>query len=560
MYYSDFIKHHSLKKGEQNTLIIYCRVSTDIQVEHGHSLMAQEKAGIQKAKNLGMKYEIHVEKGKSAAHDNIDNRPILKAILDRCDEGLVSHIFVTELDRLTRSPVVMYYIKKILVDNSILLHTTSQTINLQDEEQEFFSDLTALLSRRENTIKSKRSKRGLLEAVKKGVWIGIISPFAYKRNEHSILEVDEEEAKVYKLMVQLCLEGNGTNTIAHKLNALEIQTRCKKVLPNGTKVKNKYTGAIRAVKNNEFIWRAGTIYCILTNPIYYGARRYKGQTISSPAIIDVETWSRVQVQLKQNKNSSENHSKKHFYLLKGMLRCGCGANLYGRIKTDERTYMCSSKRYRSCGLRSVNLDKLNNLVWEIVTDNEFQLECLKEEIKSTDVVTKKTLNEKKLHQLEKQILAIDKRKQNLIVLFERSKITIEEFDERNSSLQIEKNELLNELKSIQNELFVLKHQVELLDKNSSDLNVKNTVNTWSDSDKRQFLKRKVKNIQIFWNKNLHEHFVKITFEAGFLITQLLSIESKNAPKAKKDIPKAIPINKLDDLINLHPPTAITPHR
>ena len=507
----------------KNTLHIYCRVSTEIQVEQGHSLEAQKKAGIQRAKALGMGIEVHLEKGKSATNDDLDNRPVLKKILDDCDDGVVKHIFITELDRLTRSPVTMYFIKKILMDNGVMLHTTSQSINLLDEEQEFFSDLTALLSRRENTIRAKRSKRGLLEAVKKGKWIGIIRPYGYKKNETTgALEIDEEEAKSYKLMVQLSLEGNGTNTIAKKLTEKNIPTRCKTVLPNGTKTKNKFTGKLREIRNQDFIWRPGTVYCILTNPIYKGERRYKGQTIDSPAIIDKALWQSVQTQLKKNKHYSQNHTKKHFFLLKGLIRCGrCGSNLYGKIKSDERIYMCSSKRAKSCGLRSVNLDRFNKLVWEVVTDNKLQIECLKKELQSQNADERISVLNQNYKGLETEQVSINKRKENLIILFEKEKITIEEFEARNKAHVKDKEIIEKQLKSVLTELTVLSNKVTQINNLSVDDEIKAQIGAWSDEQKRQFLNQKVKNIEVMWSDLYKNHAISITFEAGFEISKTI---------------------------------------
>ena len=96
-------------------LAIYARVSSEISVGKDNSIPAQVKIGIEKAKSLEMEYEIFREEGKSAKHDDLLNRPILQSLLDRCDEGEFSGIFVTEIDRLTRNEYSMLFIKKVLI-------------------------------------------------------------------------------------------------------------------------------------------------------------------------------------------------------------------------------------------------------------------------------------------------------------------------------------------------------------------------------------------------------------------------------------------------------------
>ena len=84
---------------------IYTRVSTETQVREGFSLEAQREKGIEKAKSLGIEYQIFEERGKSASTEDIDNRPKLKRMIEFCDEGIITNVFVTELDRLSRNEI-----------------------------------------------------------------------------------------------------------------------------------------------------------------------------------------------------------------------------------------------------------------------------------------------------------------------------------------------------------------------------------------------------------------------------------------------------------------------
>lgn len=539
-----------MPNSSQNILHIYCRVSTEIQVATGHSLLAQENAGITKAKSLGLSHRIHVEKAKSGTSDDVEfkNRPVLKALLDLCDEGFVTDIFVTEQDRLSRSPLATFFIKRILIENNINLHTINQTIHLQDPEQSFVADLTSLLAKRERDIFVKRSKRGVIEAAKKGRWPGVILPYGYRRDSNRIIEIDPEEAKIYLQMVDLSLAGNGTNTIANRLNELEIETRCKKVLPNGTKVKNKATGLVRQVHNEDFVWRAGTIYCILTNSIHKGERKFKNEIIPIPAIIDNELWERVQLNLKQNKNCSSNHAT-HFYLLKGKLRCAkCGANLYGKIKSDERIYMCSSKRQLFCGLRSLNLDRLNDTIWNLLINNKIRLSEIKDELKSINAPNKlKELNGKKSG-IENQIIAVEKRREKLIILFEKDKISMEEFENRSITLANEKDELTKMLQLISREINQFSKRISLMEKSLKDSEILTTINSWGNNEKKALIDRKIKNIIVYWNESVWQHIMEVTVEtSGYFVTQYCALKASNKPKAV--IPKDLSIVEMQQLIN-----------
>ncbi len=79
----------------------YARVSTQMQVEDGISLGAQEKQLIAAAELAGYEAVILREEGRSGK--NIQGRPILRQALEDLDTGKAKAPYVTRLDRLARS-------------------------------------------------------------------------------------------------------------------------------------------------------------------------------------------------------------------------------------------------------------------------------------------------------------------------------------------------------------------------------------------------------------------------------------------------------------------------
>ena len=79
----------------------YARVSTQMQVEDGMSLGAQEKQLIAAAEAAGYTAVILREEGRSGK--SISGRPILRDALEDLDTGKAQALFVTRLDRLARS-------------------------------------------------------------------------------------------------------------------------------------------------------------------------------------------------------------------------------------------------------------------------------------------------------------------------------------------------------------------------------------------------------------------------------------------------------------------------
>jgi site-specific DNA recombinase len=79
----------------------YARVSTQMQVEDGISLDAQERQLRFAAEMAG--YEVVLLKEEGRSGKNIRNRPLLRQALDDLDAGKAAALYVTRLDRLARS-------------------------------------------------------------------------------------------------------------------------------------------------------------------------------------------------------------------------------------------------------------------------------------------------------------------------------------------------------------------------------------------------------------------------------------------------------------------------
>jgi site-specific DNA recombinase len=195
----------------------------------------------------------------------------------------------------------------------------------------------------------ERTQGGRVYRARAGqVWGGMV-PLGYRavREPHKASWViDEAEAVVVRRIFAWCLQGQSTYGIAQQLSAERVPTR-----GNGRRVLQ------------AGIWRASSVYNILTNEAYAG-RAYvdKYEKVSAtrrrlrpreawieipvPAIIEPATFAAVQAQLQRNRERSP-RNKKHAYLLSGgHLRCGrCGRGMTGAFYRQTRVYRCGSKWY-----------------------------------------------------------------------------------------------------------------------------------------------------------------------------------------------------------------------
>lgn len=88
--------------SEEGLAILYTRVSTQLQVNDGVSLDAQERE-LRRAAGLAGFKDVEVIREEGRSGKSIKGRPALVKALDRLDKGEATAIFVTRVDRLARS-------------------------------------------------------------------------------------------------------------------------------------------------------------------------------------------------------------------------------------------------------------------------------------------------------------------------------------------------------------------------------------------------------------------------------------------------------------------------
>lgn len=355
-------------------IYLYLRVSTDSQEKEGQGLDAQEAMG----RDIFRGQEIRVIKEvRSGRKEMVEERPVLKGALDVLKDG--DTIWFYDEDRMARDNGVKKQILKILRQKKAKLKVRNMDFDIYDIQDCLRLGMKGEMDEYMGSFIVQRMKAGRdIAVVKKKRWCSGITPFGYTKKEsdrndpeyHTLIP-DPEEAKYFKMMVKMCLDGIGTNKIAEKLNVLGVPTNFSK----------------KGRKGQSYKWKQPVVIKILKNSIYKGEFMWKDNLVEVPALISEQTWLRIKTELLKRKIHARRNTKR-FYLLRKLLVCGkCGRHLYGKIKENrgERLYCCLSKRPdpepRNCGMRSINLDKANNAVWSIVREYILNSKKLKEAIK-----------------------------------------------------------------------------------------------------------------------------------------------------------------------------------
>jgi site-specific DNA recombinase len=344
--------------------VIYTRCST-VQQDHLHQVLALEDYA--KRNNLNV---VRVFKETISGTTDAKTRPEFSKLLDTLKKDpSIKKVLVRELSRLGRDA---RQIKNTIEDlaaigvSVYILNMNLETLNIDGNKDPIASLILAILAElaeMERATIIERSRSGLLASAKSGrAGGGVLLAYGYRRGQNKELLIDEEESEIIRLIFKLLLEGNGTGKIADKLNELKVPTRTSLVLRETKKDGKPY-------KFKEGKWAGNTVLSIINRTDYYGQRKFKREILPCPQIIDKETWDKAQVQLRANYNENSRNTT-HFYLLKGLLKCGCrncGRNYVGKRRSDgsENYYHCSSKLrgVEACKNRGVGIYDLNSAVW-----------------------------------------------------------------------------------------------------------------------------------------------------------------------------------------------------
>lgn len=481
---------------------IYARISREKEENKDRSINDQVKLGKEYAKEHKLKYEIYIDEGFSGTLD-IQERPSLdKLVLDIFDKKITS-VFSYDQSRLERNNIVWTKLYSIFTEKKIKLHFhTSGDFDFTSDNNYLLSNITSIINNYYTRVTSNKIKSVLKRNALEGR-SHAITTYGYSKDENGFLIVDDEEAKNVKKIFEMSLSGVGVESIANKFNDELIETTYNKIGEGTYQVKNKFTGKVKKLDKRSTKWRGNTILSMIKNPIYKGYLVWNDNLYHHPhlALFDEDYWEKVNENLLKNRNNS-GKKVNHKYLLRGIIRCGkCGRNMAGRSRVSKKDhyYQCTSKRYKgeSCGNRSINIDKIEGIIWGRFFKKGKLLELIKNGFKNEDVKSKELAN--LIVQNEKKFDEFLRQKNNLISLAAKGLFSDDE-------ILSEKNKIENSIKEVEILLTDYRKQLSNL-KNSEKLinQYKKDFNKYSDSltflQKKDIVNQYINDIEIYSFEN-----------------------------------------------------------
>ena len=344
-----------------NNMKYYCaylrKSRKDIDAEahgQGETLARHEKILRDFAKNNNIKISKFYREVVSG--ETISARPVMQELLQDVENGMWTGVLVVELERLARGNTLdQGIVSNTFQYSNTKIITPLKTYNPNNEYDEEYFEFGLFMSRREYKKINQRLHSGLISSIKEGKHVGTAAPYGYEtyklpKQKGYSLKVNEEEAKMVKLIFNMYCDGSGIKAIAKKLNNLGYKPK------RGEKFANS------------------SISYILTNPIYIGKIKYEDKAttkrmidgkivrIKNPdkeviyvdgihkPIIDLDTWNKVQ---SIRKNNLTTRAKVDYTIknpMASILKCAiCGRAMSRNVDSRRNDIRICCRNCRNIG-------------------------------------------------------------------------------------------------------------------------------------------------------------------------------------------------------------------
>lgn len=500
-------------------LAILTRISRDN--DDKVSIETQLESGIKLATNLGISYKQYEERVVSSVAP-LDKRPMLMQMVKDIEDGIVTAVFVYDQSRLERSVETRTYLLSKFEKHNVKTYYNTGFVD-STSENKLVGTILSALGEYNIELTSAKIKLALDYNTRNGK-VHALAPYGYYKDNNKQYAINEEQAEVIREIYAMSLNGIGTNKIAEILNERGVPTKYNligKGTLNTTNRKHKLKPLVTKNKS-DIKWSGNSVRGILYNKFYCGIRTFNGVEYEVPKLFEFEYWKKVNDNLQNNRNNS-GKVVTHKYLLKGLLTCGrCGRNYYGRSRVSKKdnAYICSSKRFKdlNCGNRGINIDKLDEIIWnKFIIDGNLK-KLITEHFKSVNNNEIEEELKKQIKDLNDKINVLNNEKNNLIRSIKKGIINDSDASSEMNSIRINLNTYEEELFALNEKLLSVTNSDFQFKKLLDELDIylaSNELNNISVLDKKEILNKFINNITIYFDNKKH-YFIEIEFNIPFM--------------------------------------------
>jgi site-specific DNA recombinase len=327
---------------------LYVRVSTAEQAEK-YGLTSQ----LTELRALAARKGYDVRDGAEFVDDDASgatlDRPALAKLRDAVRVGAFDLVLVHDPDRLSRRLAhQLLLLEEFQVHGAQVEFLT--TPSEDTPEGRLLLNVRGVIAEYERTKIIERTLRGRREKARRGLIPGGTPPFGYRMDPANSGRwvIKDDEADVVRLIFRMVTEEQ------RSIRQVTVELRRLGLRPQ------------RAAA-----WERASVQAILRNEAYAGRAHFRSGgediLITVPALTTPETFEQARAQLVRNRVVMPGRPSAHFWLLKGLVRCGlCGRRYLGDPSHGRRYYRCGWHDVYSnrCGARALRAPEAETFIWD----------------------------------------------------------------------------------------------------------------------------------------------------------------------------------------------------
>lgn len=346
--------------------VSYARFSSNNQREA--SIEIQQEHIYKYCKDNGINIiKDYVDRAVSATSDN---RPMFKQMIKDSESGLFTYVVVYNSSRFCRNIQDHLKYRAILEANGVKILSVNENFDESTPEGDLMSNFMMSINQYYSKDLGRKTFLGCMETARSAKCVGGKVLYGYDVVNQKYV-INEEEAKVVRLIFEMISNGHTSIEICEELNNRGITKR------DGKPFQAKFTNMLRNRRYiGEFIWNQYKRNKITGKVMVKEPADVVRIPNAIPSIVEEKLFFKVQEILdERSKNKKRNANSE--YLLQSMMICGdcgygicvdCNRNGNGKSTYQRIDYRCYSKlrRRAECDVKPYRLDYTDAYVLNLV--------------------------------------------------------------------------------------------------------------------------------------------------------------------------------------------------
>ena len=325
------------REAEHLRVAAYCRVSSDSK-DQLHSYAAQIRNYTEEiAQHDGWELvDVYADEGLTGTR--MDQRDDFNRMMRDCRKGKVDRILVKSVSRFARNTRDCLSALRELSAMGVSVRFEKENIDTKTLTTELMVSVSGSLAQQESISISANQKMSYQRRMERGEFITCTAPYGYRIVNKKDLEIVPEEAATVRWIFDAYLKGRSSGWIAEQLTAKGIPSQSGAECWRETGVRylltnEKYIGDALSQKS----YSCGFPFVQKRN---YGERLQYYTENSHPAIIDRDTFERVQALLQKKAQKEKKRREKSPLALK--IVCGNCGTVFQRRSSQSGyvTWVC----------------------------------------------------------------------------------------------------------------------------------------------------------------------------------------------------------------------------